>query len=95
MANDETRDPIIDTHWRFQRTLSLDSILAVGAAGIAVIFFGTTLDKRLTVIEARYDELKAVQKQVDETNKERLGRIEEQIRDQSRLMQTLLTGPRR
>lgn len=84
-----------DTHWRFSRTLSLDSILAVGAAAIAVIFFGTTLDKRLTVIEAKYDELKAQVKQTEESNKERFVRLEQTLRDQSTLIQSVLTQPRR
>ena len=79
--------------WKFSRTLSLDSLLAVGAAAFAVIFFGTTLDKRLTLMESKYDELAKVIDRNELAQKERAGRIEEAVKDQGRQIQQLIVSP--
>lgn len=84
-----------DAHqkWKFSRTLSLDSLLAVGAAAFAVIFFGTTLDKRLSLMEAKYEDLVKIIERNEVSNKERANRIEEAVRDQGRQVQQVLTVP--
>lgn len=79
--------------WKFSRTLSLDSLLAVGAAAIAVIFFGTTLDKRLSLMESKYEDLTKIIERNEQAQKERASRIEETVREQGRQVQQLLTAP--
>lgn len=81
--------------WKFSRTLSLDSLLAVGAAAFAVIFFGTTLDKRLSLMESKYDELTKVIDRNEQAQKERAGRLEDTVKDQGRQIQQLLVQPPR
>jgi len=81
--------------WKFSRTLSLDSLLAVGAAAFAVIFFGTTLDKRLSLMESKYDDLVKVIDRNEANQKERSNRLEETVKEQSRQIQQLLPGPSR
>lgn len=80
------------SRWRFSRTLSLDSLLAVGAATLAVIFFGTTLDKRLSLLEKGYEDLVKVIERNETAQKERSLRIEETVKDQGRLLQQALTA---
>lgn len=79
--------------WKFQRTLSLDSLLAVLAASLAVIFFGTTLDKRLSLMESKYEDLTKIIERNEQAQKERANRIEETVREQGRQVQQLITAP--
>ena len=76
--------------WKFSRTLSLDSLLAVGAAAFAVIFFGTTLDKRLSLMEQKYEDLVKMIERNEQSQKERATRIELEIKDQGRQIQQML-----
>lgn len=81
--------------WKFSRTLSLDSLLAVGAAAFAVIFFGTTLDKRLSLMESKYEDLVKLIERNEQSQKERASRIEETVKDQGRQIQQMLPGVER
>jgi len=80
----------LDTHWRFQRTVSVDSILAILAAGVAVLFFGSGLDKRIDIISAGQVVTQVKVKEFEEKTEKRFDKMEVELKEAKQLIQQLL-----
>jgi hypothetical protein len=78
------------TGWKFQRTISLDSMIVLIAAILSGVVYFTTLDKRQEVTSAQVSEVAKNITRVEEDMKDRIRRIEDTMREQNRLLQEIL-----
>lgn len=68
--------PIMEeSKWRIKRDISVTDIASFASAALAVIYAYTTLDKRMTMLEAAMIE----QKQSDKRHEEELLRVQARI----------------
>lgn len=65
--------------WRFKKEVSVPDIVSFLAAALAVVYAYTTLDKRVTVLEAQTIAQRDTDRKQDEDHFRALGRIDGEL----------------
>lgn len=76
--------------WRFSREISIPDIVAVIAAGIAIVVSYSTLDKRIAVVEVQLQTQIARDMRQDDENRAAIAELKQLIRDISAKLDRLV-----
>jgi hypothetical protein len=74
--------------WKFSRTVVIDTLIGLAVAIIAIVWFASSLEKRLSMMEDRVRE--QARERDDSARAKRIEQIEQALREQQKLIEQLV-----